>query len=299
MLKLLNRSMRFIIVLIVLLFAHQVVIASEVRNLWHEAQQGGSYVPADVAELEEAESLFLRILQGDDTQALREAWRAIGFDLITVREQGRDFLVLQENAERKEGRGFYLFRLNSNSTSVLQAPHSFKDLRTREITFDLILQSDYAAAAWNTVPRDYIENGSKINADMAHLDQTFFISFSVAFARHYVQGNLLQLHGYAQDKRTTRLGKESELILSSGTSTPTSTLLETVACLKQKVSGKTYAYPTEVTELGGTTNTIGKLLRQLRHNGFMHIEISRGIRERLLTESKLQNSFNHCFSFNT
>jgi len=294
MLKLSNRLLRFVIVFIVLFTMLQVTHASEIRVLLYEAKEGGSYVPADVTELEKAESLFLRTLQGEDTSVLKDEWQTIDFDLIAIREKGKNYLVLQEIPARKEGRGFYLFRANSNSTSVLQAPHSFKDLRTREITFDLILQSDYAAAAWNTVPRDYIENNVQIDADMAHLEHTFFISFSRAFARHYTQGDLLQLHGYAQDKRSTDAGKASELILSSGTSMPTNTLLETVACMKQKVSSKTYAYPLEVDELGGTTNTIGKALRQLGHEGFMHIEINRGIREQLLTEPKLQNGFNNC-----
>lgn len=294
MFRLLNKFIRYIFVFILLFSFQQVVGASEIRVLLYEAQQEGRYVPADVSELEKAEALFLRILQGDKTQTLRDEWNAIGFDFFEIREKGKDYWVLQENIARKEGRGFYLFQMNTNSTSVIQAPHSFKDLRTREIAFDLIFQSNYAAAAWNTVPRDYIENNIEINADMAHLEQTFFISFSVAFARHFAQGNLLQIHGYAQEKRTSTAGIESELIFSSGTSSPSVTLLETVACLKQKVSSKTYAYPLEVNELGGTGNTIGKALRQLNHGGFMHIEISRGIRERLLTESRLQNSFDRC-----
>jgi len=270
------------------------VSASEIRVMLYEAQQEGSYVPADVTELEKAESLFLRVFQGDNAQTLRNEWGAIGFGLIEIREKGINYWVIQENVGRKEGRGFYLFRLNSNSITAIQAPHSFKDLRTREITFDLMFQSDYVAAAWNTVPRDYVVNGVTVDADLAHLEQTFYIAFSRAFAQHFAQGNLVQLHGYAVEKRTTAAGKASELILSSGTSSPTSVLMQTADCMKQKVSDKSLVYPLEVTELGATTNTIGAALREIGHEGFMHIEINRDVRERLLTENKLQNNFDRC-----
>ena len=269
-----------------LVFFSQYVAASEIRTLLYEASQDGQYVPADVTELDKAESLFLQVMQGENDPQLKNEWNSIGFDLLNFKEKGKKYIAIQEQLTRKEGRGFYLFLLDSTSTSVLQAPHSFKDLRTREITLDMVLSSDYPAAAWNTVPRDL--------ADLAHLEQTFFMSFSRAFARRYAHGDLFQLHGYAQEKRNTRIGQVSEFILSSGTSTPRNTVLEAAACLKRNVSDKTYIYPLEVKELGATTNTIGKALRALWHEGFMHIEISRGIRERLLTESKLQRSFINC-----
>lgn len=270
------------------------VSASEIRVLLYEAQQEGSYVPADAIELEKAESLFLRMFRGDDAGLLGNEWNAIGFDLIEIREKGTSYRVVRENVTRKEGRGFYLFRINSNSVTVLQAPHSFKDLRTREITFDLMFQSDYAAAAWNTVPRDYVENGVTVDADLANLEQTFYIAFSRAFAQYATQGNVVQLHGYAVEKRTTPEGKSSEMILSSGTSIPTVTLMQTADCMKRNVSAKSLVYPLEIIELGATTNTVGAAMRELGHDGFMHIEINRDVRERLLTETKLQHNFDRC-----
>ncbi|MCB1984068.1 MAG: hypothetical protein H6936_17580 [Burkholderiales bacterium] len=291
----LSNSYFILSVLFILLLPVQgIASASEIRVMLYEAQQEGSYVPADVIELEKAESLFYRTFQGENAEMLRNEWNSIGFDLIELREKGINYWVIQEKNNRKEGRGFYLFRINSNSMTTIQAPHSFKDLRTREIAFDLVLKSDYVAAAWNTVPRSYVKNGVTVDADMAHLDQTFYLVFSRAFAQHFAQGNLVQLHGYAVEKRTTTAGKASELILSSGTSTPTSVLMQTVDCMKQKVSTKSLVYPYEVTELGATTNTIGAALREIGHEGFMHIEINRDVRERLLTEKKLQNNFNRC-----
>jgi len=270
------------------------VVASEIQFLLNAASQDGRYVIANDAELDKAESLFLRTMQGEISQQLQDEWHNIGFDLILLKENGEDYAVLQEQLARKEGRGFYLFRLGANDNSILQAPHSYKDLRTREITFSAMLQSDYPAAAWNTVPRYYFENGTKISADLAHLEKTFFTSFTRAFAQKFPMGNLLQLHGYAQEKRKSAAGQESELILSSGISVPSDSLLVMANCMKQNVSELTYAYPTEVRELGGTTNTIGKALRQFGHNGFIHTEISRGIRERLLIEVELERNFINC-----
>ena len=101
MLKLSNRFVRFILVFVILFLMQQVTYASEIRVLLYEAKEGGSYVPADVTELEKAESLFLRTLQGDDVQVLKEEWRAIDFDLIEIREKGKNYLVLQEVSARK------------------------------------------------------------------------------------------------------------------------------------------------------------------------------------------------------
>ena len=42
------------------------------------------------------------------------------------------------------------------------------------------------------------------------------------------------------------------------------------------------AYPRDVRELGGTTNRIGQLWRELGREDFLHIELSHALRQRLV-----------------
>ena len=50
----------------------------------------------------------------------------------------------------------------------------------------------------------------------------------------------------------------------------------------------------EVRELGGTRNVQGRLLRERGHDGFVHVELGRPLRERLRNEQELRSSLAAC-----
>ncbi len=54
------------------------------------------------------------------------------------------------------------------------------------------------------------------------------------------------------------------------------------------MDGKVKIYPTEVKELGGTTNSQADLMGKQGHDGFLHVEMSLPFRQRLKDEPKLR-----------
>ena len=262
--------------------AQQLMLASSEKH----------FVQPSSDEALRAQGLFLRLFKGDVSEDLKSSWSALGFDLVDNAESGLTLLI--EQPTQRRGRGFFAFR--KGNTSALQIPHSFKDKMTREIGIALFQQGGFSAVAWNTVPRHFVLNGVSIDADMAHLTDTYFVAFSRAFAQRYPQGNVLQLHGFEQGKRLNNVAKEAAVILSNGTRTPPPVLREIAACLAKKTGANILTYPYDVRELGATTNTIAAALRQEDFDDFFHLEMSGEFRIALLNSVALQKSLLRCFT---
>ena len=150
------------------------------------------------------------------------------------------------------------------------------------------------------MPRSFKDRGNVVNADMAHLPQSYYRAFSQAFAAVFPAGHILQLHGFAKQKRTTSAGARADIIISSGTNPPSPVVLATGGCLKQRLTGReVYIYPQDVLELGGVTNTIGHSLRDVGHAGFIHLELSKQLRERMIRQGELRRIVLDCLPSTT
>jgi hypothetical protein len=252
-----------------------------------KAAQNGNYRPPNATELEKAEALFIRTFQGEQSQALQIAWQTEGFTMRTLTVANTAFTVIQEHENKRTGRGFYMFRQTDDLPIMLQAPHSFKDLYTGQIVRKLLLEGHYKVAGWNTV--------SRRQADMAHLENTVFQAFGRAFAKQYSTGTIVQLHGFAQGKRKTLTGKTADLILSATTRSPSQRVLDIGNCLKYQLTGFVVRlYPNEVKELGGTTNSNAKDLREWGFYSFLHVELSKPLREELRNDKAVRQKLSAC-----
>lgn len=261
--------------------AQQLKLASSERN----------FIQPTADEASRAQTLFLRVLKGDVGEEVKSSWAALGFNLINEADSGLTLLV--EQANKRRGRGFFTFR--KGNASALEMPHSFKDEMTREIGLALFEQGNFSAAAWNTVPRRFTLDGANIDADMAHLTDTYFIAFSRAFAQRYSQGKVLQLHGFEQEKRRHDAAKDADAILSNGTRNPPAVLRTLATCLTKEARVNILTYPYDVRELGATTNTVAAALRQEGFDRFFHLEMSNEFRTNLVKNDTLQKSLLHCF----
>lgn len=255
------------------------------------ASSAKHFVQPAVEEVARAQALFLRVLEGETGTEIQSSWSRLGFDLVDTQEQG--LMLLREKPAQRRGRGFFAFRKGGGS--ALQIPHAFKDKMTREIGIALFQQGHFSAAAWNTVPRRFVINGDPVDADMAHLTNTYFIAFSRAFAQHYPQGSILQLHGFEQGKRRHDVARNAAAILSNGTRTPPPALREFASCFAQNTGTSILTYPYDVHELGGTTNSIAAALREENFNRFFHLEMSREFRSAMNQNTTLQKTLVHCF----
>ena len=241
------------------------------------ASVGKQFIQPSRAEIARVEALFSRLFNGERSPTLIAAWAEAGFEVLSL-DSGQLTLVV-EQASQRTGRGFFVLR--AGAPVMLQIPHAFFDELTREIGVNVFKRGNFSAAAWNTIPRKFEKNGQVINADMAHLTNTYFIAFSRAFARHYPQGNIVQLHGFDQSKRNSSTAAFADVIMSNGSGNSSPLLKKIAVELQQKTKFNVLVYPDDVRELGATTNTVAADLRDIGFTQFTHIEMSRGFRERL------------------
>ena len=259
-----------------------------------EAALERGYIPASFEQASRAEDAFVRLLSGERTTGLERELAVLGFELAQVSAGNETLTLVREASDQLAGKGAYVFRQGGEPV-LLQAPHRFKDLDTGTLVRKLLEERNFRAASWNTVPRWYEENGLKVDADLAHIGVSYFNAFGRAFARLCSGGCVVQLHGFDQSKRTTPEGQAADLIISAGTKTPSTAARSLAKCLAAKLAPETVLlYPEEVTELGGTTNENGRALRAMGVDGFIHVEIARELRQRLVDEPKLRDRFADC-----
>jgi len=245
-----------------------------IAELRARASRQGRYELPATLELARAETLFERTLsRREGFAALVAEWAGLGFQLRRVGEQSDASLVLMEAPGRRTGRGFYLFRDAPGPDLAIEAPHSPSDLGTGEILLRLYRETRAAAAAWSTVHRR--------EADLAHLTGSYFHSFSLAFARAFPAGRLVQIHGFDAEKPASGRDREAGVIVSNGTRQPGPALRSSWQCLERGFPGLIRLFPEEIGELGGTNNSQAGALSRIEYRGFVHLEMSRSFRRRL------------------
>ena len=274
-------------VILLLSFANASGADNALEQYWKQ-QRSNHYQPLTIKQLMTAEALFRQHFAGAWNPSLQQQWQQLGFRAEIIEYSQQRLLMIREQPTAQQGRGFYLFRIASTSRLVLQAPHSFKDSYSGSLALQLFEQGDYLAAAWNTTTRDKV--------DLAHQADSLFNRFTAAFAQSVADGRLLQLHGFAQQKRKTQAGREAQLIISSGSKQLSRHVNAIAECSQKVLQGNVYRYPLEVSELGGTLNVNAATLRSNGHDGFVHLEMSKPLRQRLRKDQQLLSQFNHCLS---
>lgn len=262
-------------------------------SLLRSASKGHFEMPAE-RELQQATVFFSRLARGEPAQSLTGDAETLAFELVTLPQ----LVVVREKPEARRGRGLFVFRLppaEKDRRDILLVPHSFKDEMTREIGLALFAEGRFRAAAWNTVPRRYERNGQSVDADMAHLDATYFNAFTRAWAEVARNDSFLQIHGFDAAKRRHAEAAEAAVILSAGHAQPPPQLRQRWQNLNKTIPGVAL-YPETTRELGGTTNSQGKLLRAAGSPNFIHAEMSREFRVRLLDTAALRRQLLDCLN---
>lgn len=261
-------------------------------SLLRAASNGGHFEAVGEQELQQATVLFSRLARGEAVQSVSSAAETLALDIVTLPQ----LIVVREKPEARRGRGLFVFRPpagKKNQHDILLIPHSFKDEMTREIGLALFAEGHFRAAAWNTVPRRYDRDGKPVDADMAHLSATYFNAFTRAWAEISKEDSFLQLHGFDPAKRRDASAAQAAIILSAGHTNPPSQLRQRWQCLQKAIPGAAL-YPETTRELGGTTNSQGKLLRAAGNPNFIHAELSREFRVSLLNDINLRRRLLDC-----
>lgn len=301
--------------LAVIAFTFTASVTAEAQTLekyFAEASLKTDYRPPQRQEVRRAEELFTRLLSGRESfTTMRGECEEMDFSLDVVEDNQDHFWILREKADQRRGRGFFVIRpvgaqngigtqtpvniqnrvsiKNPIATESLlfEAPHVGHDYHTDTIALNLFRESLASACALNTVPRT--------QADLAHLHETYFQAFTRAFARVHPRGLLVQLHGFTTKKRKTEAGRTAEMIVSHG-SQPMPTWMTAIVIDMKRQFGPDVVklYPSDVRELGATTNTQAAMLRGLGFDGFLHVEMSYPLRKRLCSDVELRGNLVAC-----
>ncbi|NOZ54757.1 MAG: hypothetical protein GXP08_16740 [Gammaproteobacteria bacterium] len=268
--------------------------AQSLSKLWQKSKAPVYQAPA-MDELRKAEHLFRQHFNGYFGTALIQQWKKLGFGTHVIEQNNNRFFIIREHARHRDGRGFFIFSLDRKPGIILQAPHSYYDRFTGHIVMKLILaNTTISAAAWNTTAR-YSNTGNRTSADLAHLSESYFTAFSRAFSSINA-GTLIQVHGFAKDKRRTSQAANADIIISSTTQIPGKRAQMITQCLKSNTPFLVRIYPWEVQELGGTTNTVAAALRAAGSSAFVHLELNLASRKQLLDNKTLQQLFSQCLA---
>lgn len=193
------------------------------------------------------------------------------------------------------GRGLFAYRPGGLQI-LLSAPHQFHDIRTGEIAGLMFEELGMSAVAFNTAPRSLRLSDGRLS-DLGKLTATHFNFFHLAFHAAFPEGRVVQLHGFAAEKRESAAARSADIILSNGTERPDAGTKAVAGCLR-RAGILARIYPDEVTELGGTTNaTLAALISAGSPVGsFLHVEMSRPLRDQLSKDPQLRFVFGTCLS---
>jgi len=275
------------ILIIVMTLSLNQVQAKNLNSLWQQSFFKNALQLATTTELEQVEKAIDAELNGHKS----DLWSAVGMQRLVDEE----LLIFKEVKKEQRGRGLYMLNTGLvESHILLQAPHAKADRYTGELAEQLFFQGNFHGVQWNSVYRYSEIEGMSAKADMAHLEQTYWQVFTRTFANKFAQARIVQLHGYARSKRKSKQGKTSDMILSSGDYFPSPWIQQVAICLKESIPGRVSLFPYDINELGATRNTQGKLLRSLKHKGFLHIEMSLELRKLFLEKTELRQVLLEC-----
>lgn len=243
----------------------------------------GGFAPLSPPDAERMERAFRDTMRGRDNRA---DWMRLGFEL-----ERPDSATLLIGERANQGQGLYLLRPERSGGVFIQAPHRFFDQGTGEITRQLFERGGVAGAAWNTRHRHETPH-----SDLAHVDPSPFTAFGRAIAATHPHARIVQLHGFDEKKRAAHDPRTPDLIVSSGTRQPSAPVEKVAKCLKQADLGTVSLYPTEVEILGGATNATGRAVRAMGFPGFIHLEISHALRNRLLADPNALARLDGCLA---
>ena len=268
-----------IILTISLCFVSTFSYSSGLLSEW-KANKSSEYLAYNNNDLIQFEKIFREVLSGNLNNKLISNLKKLNFQLL----EKKDYFILSELAPRMHGAGIYIINKSSENNVLIQAPHAYYDRNTVNIAIKIVQENDIKALSINTVHRNL--------ADMAHIKDTVFVAFSRVFSNVFFKNKIIQLHGFNESKRLETYSVD--FILSNGTASHYQNLTRQSECLSRKLRSLVKVYPLNISVLGGTTNSTGRMLRSNGVSGFEHIEIGSKMRQSLKRSSTKRNLFSQC-----
>jgi hypothetical protein len=222
------------------------------------------------------------------------------FELVPTKLGGAPAVAVCETPLHHRGGGVYFFRLGAVPRErLVQVPHSFFDLGTLEIGRELAHATLARALFVNTVHR---HQGAKFSfaeeedvgdapADLAHQAQSFYQSLTLAALATLPQLQVLQVHGFADGAVVEY--PQAAVVVSAGAAPAGEAEAARVAGQLATLLGpdRVLLYPRDTHKLGARSNQQGRAVAQVPFATFLHLELSRSLREELLRSAGLLHAF--------
>lgn len=205
-----------------------------------------------------------------------------GFVVRPLSDQG-ELVALLEEPRQKRGTGAVILRRGSARPILLQIPHSYFDVGTLPLGVELFELLEARAMMVNTVHRYRATDGEKppkgehSTTDMAHAERSAYLALHDALVARRPELLTIQLHGFADDA----VPGVDVILSGSKTRLDPRPIAERLRAALPDVQVR--AYPHDVDKLGGTTNVEARTSRR-RGSEFLHVEMSRSMRQRLGAE---------------
>ena len=303
------------LLLLLLLAVPHWVAAETLAKMLHEVRSTEVSVPGkdiektqlpSAAELILAEKLFQRVFAGENNSELRQQWESLGFGLIEKASETGPLLVLQEldkGTKKYDGKGFFVFAIDRESTTVLQVPHSFHDAETEIIALELIAKNNFRAAAWNTSPTELPVHSPLSPDSRTPPARGYMLAFTRALMAIEVDSYVVQLHSFEKSKVYTSNASHADIILSSYGDQSSQAIGWLGRCLKKELDYKVRIFPFEVQEMGAgenmpgaNYNAVGELMQAESSQGFVHFVMGGMFREELRSYPQVQEKLFACLN---
>lgn len=184
------------------------------------------------------------------------------------------------------GRGVYLVREGVANALLLQAPHPYFDQFTEQIALAWLVESSpseapralFAGSIHRYWQPDGVRGPRDVNrADVSHNGDHEFNAMTSVIGAETPGLVVVQVHGFGGEPAGF------DIVVSSGTKAP-SLIAATVARDLRALGYRVALYPIDTNELGATTNAQRRALARYGA-GFVHIELARAVRERLIEDA--------------
>lgn len=226
-----------------------------------------------------------------------------GFSLTPTTLAGAPALAVVETATHRRGGGVYVVRTGALPRErIVQVPHSFFDEETLPIGLALAEAGAARALFVNTVhryqagrPRAAGPDESKADAaspsDLAHQRRSFFQEMTEAALAKLRGVAIIQVHGFKPG--TSRARARAEVVVSAGAAHAGDDEAARVAARLAALLGdeRVLLYPRDTTMLGAMTNAQGEVVARHPPATFLHLELSRALRDRLASDGELRTRF--------
>ena len=253
--------------------------------------QGVRYVPPTPDEDRAFAKWVRSVTQAALRERLPEASAPIGFAGMLL-DQGR-LWVVGEEPDHKRGAGALVLRPSAQRPVVIEAPHTFFDRKTLDISSHVFQVLGARALLINTLHRGTgVDADTRIEAvregtsptDVAHADKSFFDTAHRALIEAEPALVVLQIHGFS-DKRVPGVDAVVSAARTRGPARPVAEALRALLGAE-----RVRVYPDDIKMLGGTTNTQAAGCRGAKAS-FVHLELSASLRNRVTEDKVLAERF--------